>query len=33
MSFERISSALLDDDMFYNKTKEILKNGIGRICY
>ena len=33
MSFERISSALLDNDMFYNKTKEILKNGIGRICY
>ena len=33
MLFERISSALLDNDMFYNKTKEILKNGIGRICY
>lgn len=33
MSFENISSVLIEDDMFYNKTKEILKNGIGRISY
>lgn len=33
MPFEYISYVLLDDDMFYNKTKEILKNGIGRITY
>ena len=33
MPFENISSVLIEDDMFYNKTKEILKNGIGRISY
>ena len=33
MPFEYISHVLIEDDMFYNKTKEILKNGIGYISY